>query len=333
MLLLLVTACSGTTKKPVDFPAWISGGSQHYPSSLYLTGQGTGLTLNDAKERARTDLAKQFQVTVQERSHQSQQFQSQQVQGETSSSLNQQVSRSLLSYTSRSLEGVEIVRQWHNKQTNQYYALAALSRPKANRQFSQQISGLDKEIQQTLGQARQETNNLHKASLLQSAIEAYQQRMALQRSLQVVDPTGRGIPATITLAELENIQTEFISRIKLSTMVVEATDDSLPRILNAELSRAGFTMTGPDKADYHLVLETLLDPIIQEQNWFWLRGTLELRLKEPGGNTVGVQRWPLKVSATTKPRAKQRLVDAVQEILAKNLLNEILGFAKPKLNP
>ena len=329
----MITACSGITEKPADFPTWVSGSSQHYPSSLYLTGQGTGLTLNDAKERARADLAKQFQVAVQERSHQSQQFKSQQIQGETSRSLNQQVSRSLLSYTSRSLEGVEIVQQWHNKQSNQYYALAALSRPKANQQFSQQISSLDKEIQHALDQARQETNVLRKASLVQNAIEAHRQRMEIQRSLQVVDPTGRGIPTTMTLTELQKTQKEFISQIKLSSEVVEATDDSLPRMLDAEISRAGFTMSSPGKADYQLILETFLDPVIREQGWFWLRGTLELRLTQPTGNNVGVQRWPLKVSATTEPRAKQRLVDAIQEILAKELPSTLMGFSKSKLNP
>ena len=284
-----------------------------------------GLTQHDAKERARADLAKQFQVAVEERSQQSQQFQSQTLHGETSSSLDQKISRNLMTYTSRTLEGVEIAQQWHDSQKDQHHALAVLSRNKARQQFSQQISALDIEIQQHLDQAKRESSSLYKAGAVQKTLDKQLQRMGLQRSLQVVDQTGRGIPSKVTLTELERIRNEFLGRLKLTT---QATDKGLLRILNSEVSKAGFSITKTDNSDYKLILGRSLDPIIKEKNWYWLRGSLELQLQDVNGETIGVQRWPLKVSATTEQRANQRLVDVIQQTLAKDLLASVLGFAK-----
>lgn len=324
-LLLLMTACAGTTKNHITTPDWVTGESKHHPKSLYLTGQGMGISQHDAKDRARADLAKQFQVAVQERSQQSQQFQSQTQGGETSRTLEQKISRNLMTFTSQSLEGIEIAQQWHDKEQNQYHALAVLSRNKAKQQFSQQVSTLDKEIQQHLAQAKRETQNLYKAGAAHKTLDKQVKRMALQRSLQVVDQSGRGIPSPVTLTALKQIRNEFLGRIKLST---QASNKELTRILKSETTKAGFQVLDDNSGDYTLVLSSNLDPMFVENDWHWLRGTLELRLEESDGNTVGVQRWPLKVSATTEQRARQRMVDSIQQTLANDLLEKILGFTK-----
>jgi hypothetical protein len=49
-------------------------------------------------------------------------------------------------------------------------------------------------------------------------------------------------------------------------------------------------------------------------------------LLRPDGKEIGVQRWPLKASATTLERANQRLVTEIDAILKKNLRQTLLSF-------
>ena len=203
LLSLTMTACSFTTNSPDQPPDWVNGQSRKFASTLYLSGQGSGLTQNDAKDRARSDLAKQFEIAVKERSQQSQIFTSEQIDGETRQSLNQSISRQLLTYSSRSLKGVEIVEQWHNLNNGIYYALAVLSRNKSSQQFEQEIQSLDQHSRQRLQQAEAESSKLTRAALIQQAINSQKQRIVVQSSLQVVDLSGRGKPPSLSIARID----------------------------------------------------------------------------------------------------------------------------------
>ena len=45
-------------------PDWINGASHKYPSEQYLIGRGQAATEEEARDRARADLAKIFEVSV-----------------------------------------------------------------------------------------------------------------------------------------------------------------------------------------------------------------------------------------------------------------------------
>jgi hypothetical protein len=50
------------------------------------------------------------------------------------------------------------------------------------------------------------------------------------------------------------------------------------------------------------------EPVEKKQDWYWLRGSLELSLVK-NGQTQAKQRWPIKVSATDKGMVAQRAKD------------------------
>ena len=175
LLSLLITACSFTSDDPDARPDWVNGQSKKYASALYLSGQGSALTSDDAKDRARSDLAKQFEVALKERGQQSQTFTSDQANGETLTSLNQKISRQLLTYTSRTLQGVEIADQWYDFKRGTHYALAVLSRNKTRQRLEQELQTLDQHSQQRLLRAEAEPAFLTRAALVQLAINSQQQ--------------------------------------------------------------------------------------------------------------------------------------------------------------
>jgi hypothetical protein len=326
LLSLLITACSITPDDPDTRPDWINGQSKKYASSLYLSGQGSALTSDDAKDRARSDLAKQFEVAIKESGQQSQTFTSEQANGETVTSLDQKISRQLNSYTSRTLRGVEIADQWYDAKRGTHYALAVLSRNKTRQRLEQELQTLDKQSQQLLLQAKAEPALLGRAALVQLAINSQQQRIAVQRSLQVVDTGGFGKPAKLSLAELERSRDALLKKVRIQPLASGDMSNELVKVLSGATAGAGFSINNSNY-DYQLKVQTLLDPVLEQNGWFWLRGTMEINLLDTVGNNIGVQRWPLKVSSINIERTQQKLLSETNKLLKGELRDVLLGFA------
>jgi len=325
-VIVLISACTGTTIKKDNPPDWIDGRSKHYPAQLYLTGQGSADNLNDAKDRARADLAKQFEVAINERSLQQQQYDKQQQGEQSSEKLQQSISRQLITQTTRTVQGIEISDRWHDPSTHKHYALAVLSRNKAKQNFEQQINRLDQQSKQKIKQAESETDKLKKTAFVQQAIDAQLKRQSIQSALQVVDTNGRGKPANISLAELIRTRDSLINKITLSPNTTGELEKQLQTILSSNSANAGFQISADDRGDYILTAEVKLDPPLKQHQWFWLRGTLELRLLDKNNNNIGLQRWPLKAASVTTEQTEQRLLSDINDIFKKELRTAVLSF-------
>jgi hypothetical protein len=328
-LLFITVLISACASHPVtDRPDWIDVGSKRYPAELYLSGQGSADTLDDAKDRARADLAKQFEVAIDEHGRQEQQYRKKQKGEESRESLQQSVSRQLITRTTRTVQGIEIADNWQDEATHKYYTLAVLSKQKARQQFTQQIDGLDQQTLQRLKQAEDEKDALRKTALIQQAIDIQQQRTAVQSALQVVDASGRGIPAKYSLGELLRTRDTLIGRIALAPATEGIMAQRLQPLLSGNTATAGFKVAEAGQSDYDLVAEAKLEPPLKEKGWIWLRGTLQLTLRDSSGNEIGVKRWPLKAASITQEQTEQRLLDDVDSILKNELRGAVLGFAK-----
>ncbi len=326
LLCLFAAACASTPDDEGGRPDWIDGQSSQYPQALYLSGQGSALNPQDARDRARSELAKQFEVAVRERSQQSQTFSSQQAGGESIQSLDQKVSRQLLTTTSKSLQGVQIAEQWRDEAKGQHHALAVLSRGRARFQFEQEILTLDDQSRQWLDQAEAEKTPLKRAGYVQQAIAAQQQRIVVQSSLQVVDASGRGKPPGMSLAELERSRDALLNRITLQPSASGEMSSELTNLVSAASAGAGFKIANSTQSDYQLLAQALLDPVIEQSGWYWIRGTLQLNLVDNAGNDIGVKRWELKTSSTSVERTQQRLLSDIDTLLKDELREVLLGF-------
>jgi hypothetical protein len=327
LLSLLITACSFTSVvDPSARPDWVNGQSKKYASLLYLSGQGSALTSDDAKDRARIDLAKQFEVELKESGQQTQTFTSEKADGETLKSLNQKISRQLFTHTSRTLKGVEIAEQWYDPTRNTHYALAILSRNKTRQRLEQELKTLDQKSQQRLLQSKAEAALLRRAALVQLAINAQQQRIVVQSSLQVVDPGGFGKPANLSLAELVRSRDNLLQQVRILPLASGDMSNNLEEIVSSATASTGLLINN-NNYDYQLKIQTLLDPVLEKNGWFWLRGTMEINLIDTAGNNVGVKRWPLKVSSIDIKRTQQRLLSEASKILKEELRDVLLDFA------
>ncbi|MEW5755200.1 MAG: LPP20 family lipoprotein [Pseudomonadota bacterium] len=311
-------------------PAWVNGASEQYPLALYIVGRGVGASQEEAKDRARADIAKTFAVAVFERSQDQQNYVRTERDGQSQQQLEQTVSRNIMTRTDKLLHGAEIADVWADETGSRAYALAVLSRAKAAEQLRQEIADLDAATEQYIQRSGAEPSGLIKVAFAHQAVIAQQERIGLQRSLRVVDQTGAGLPPKWSLAQLALDRDELIRRVRIYPAHEGLYVAGLVDVLNGSLGAAGFTVASATIAEYRLRAEVELDDPLYQDGWYWIRGALELNLTDRDGKPLGVQRWPLKVSATEEDRARGRVLDAIESLLKRDLRSTVLEFAMAK---
>lgn len=324
--LLALTACSNTNPQNAR-PDWITGNSASYPAASYLTGHGQGQSMADAKDQARADLAKVFSVNVSEQSTDTSSFSQSSGPAAQAAKNSLDVSRSISTRTDQVLNGVEISQTWQDPQTFTYYALATLSRSKAAAALRQQIGDLDAGTTAYLSQAQNGTDLFDRIAAAGKAVDAQQTRAGLQRSLQVVDLTGVGMPPNWPLAKLQADDAALLKQFQVTAAAAGQNPDAVKKILAGSLGDAGFTVM--DSAPYTMTADLNYAPLGEQGGWYWITGTLQVTL-DGNGRAHGVRRWGLKVSGSDKGIAEQRLMDQVAQYLQTDTQATVLAFAGGK---
>ncbi len=281
-----------------------------------------------AQDRARADLAKTFSVNVSEQSKDVSSY-SQSNAGPTPVMQNtMDVSRSISTRTDAVLQGVAISDTWQDPQTHVYHVLATLSRSKASAALRQQIADLDAGTRASLDAAQGSTDLFDKIAAAGQAVDAQQTRAALQRSLQVVDITGQGMPAEWPLAKLQADRAALLKQLQVSAAADGRNADGVKKVLAGALAGAGFTVA--DAAPYTMTASLDYTTLQPQGGWYWITGTLQVNLAGTDSRAHGVRRWDLKVSGTDPQLAEQRVMDQVAQYLQDDIQTTMLDFASGK---
>ncbi len=310
-------------------PRWVDGKAKEYPDDKFMTATGSGDDQEKAKNRALSNLAKIFEVQIEESAHdESSAWTKTGVDGETTQGNDQLAARYLDAYTSKLLEGAKIAASWFDDDVGLHYSLAVIERSAISNRLSADIRKQDQHSQTLIGQA-QGADPFKAARLLFQARNAQVQREALQRDLRIVDSTGVGIRPLWTVQQLDTDIDQQLKRMKVDVRALLEPDapvvSDLAKYLEAGASAAGMT---PGRADAAYRLEGDLDvkDLGEKDGWYWFRGSLEIILRDNRNDKLLIsERWPLKVSGATKPQAEVRLRDQVQQRLNLELKTALLG--------
>ncbi|MDH5358936.1 MAG: LPP20 family lipoprotein [Gammaproteobacteria bacterium] len=323
-LALLLVACGGSRGGVIDGgPDWLDGSSKRHPSVAYIIGVGSSASLDDAKNRARAEIAKVFEVAVTEQSSDNLKY----LSDANGTQLAQRIERDTTSRTSQILHGVEIADSWLHVQSGRFYALAVLHRGRTATALRQQIEQLDQGTATHIEKARASKDSLDTLAHASSALSQQLQRAGLQRSLQVVDNSGRGITPRWNLAELSSDLRTQLERVRIQPNLSQGPN-AFQASLSGALGEAGFLVKKGETPDFILTTRLVLGEPEYLQSWYWVRGRLEILLSTPQGRIRGSQRWPIKVSATQADVAQKRAMDSAATILKSELRSSLLGFAR-----
>ncbi|MFT4997335.1 MAG: hypothetical protein ACJA0M_001632 [Chitinophagales bacterium] len=282
-------------------PSWISAAPENYPEEKYLTASASADEQTSADSRALANLARIFEVSIEDSAIDFSQA-TVTTAGDTRQVNNEQrAARSVNTFASQILEGAKVVAHWR-AETGPHFSLAVLEKAPAAKRFRDAIRNIDQQTDDLRDYAVNQANNpvaalsaLDKARLLQL------ERAQLNRNLSVL--TGNGLPSKNSAALIE-------TQIREALAVLVFDVNTTPAELNADLQAAIASLGSKVSASSAYIIEAVLDtePVEKKQDWYWLRGSLELSLVK-NGQTQAKQRWPIKVSATDKGMVAQRAKD------------------------
>lgn len=329
---VLLCACAGTPPKSADQPDWINGRSAHYSPELYLTGRGQSKQADDAKDRARADLAKTFEVYIKEDQKDVQAYSAAKEDDKPQQTHSQlDVTRTIITSTDQIVRGIQIGDIWRDPGSGEFHALAILPRQQAAAALRQEIGRLDEATRLNIDAAANSEDVLVKIGKADRALNAQIERLAYQRSLTVVDRSGEGVRATWSIASLQNDFEKLLKRTHVYPIVINDDSGQLKDIMAGGIAAAGFTASDSANADFTLETSLGLEDLGQKSGgWWWSQGTFDIKLLDKTGKIRGGKRWPIKVSAQEKPVVAQRAKDEVVRILNKDLRAVLINFAVTK---
>ena len=308
-------------------PNWIVGESASYPSAQNLLGRGQAATQEEAKDRARADLAKVFQVAVSVSSENVQKFKSAPASA-VSGQYEELSFRSINTRTDQIIRGIQIVELWQDPATKNFHVLAILPRLQAAASLRQQINQLDDDTKNYIEQSQKNSDLFLKIAAAQQAIQSQQERAALQKSLQIVDVGGRGLEPQWNNAKLKADLDELLRRVRIASQVAEDSPPGLQEIVAGALAQAGFLTEAGQNPDFVLQARMSLTDLGLQDGWYWQRGNLEIALSETANGRVrGTKRWVVKGNAADKETAIRRTMDQADKVLKQELGTAIVGLA------
>lgn len=317
----------GCASQPVA-PDWTSGNSAQYQTEQYLLGHGQARLLEEAKDRARADLAKIFQVAVVVSTEDVQRSKS---TPSGAAQFEENSTRQISTRTEQIISGIQIAEIWQDPASAQFHVLAVLPRLQTAASLRQQIGELDAAARDHIEQSRNEADLFMKIAAASRALAAQQERETLQKNLQVVDISGRGIESPLSVAKLKTDLLELLKRVSIAPQVAADAPAGLAQMVAGALAQAGFVPDTSGQAQFVVHAEMKLTDLGLQDGWYWQRGTLSVTLTEAASQRVrGNKNWPLKGNAQNRDDAARRATDFADAILKRELGVAIIGMAIAK---
>jgi hypothetical protein len=290
-----------------------------YDLNKYLIGTGVADTEKNAKARARSDLAKVFEVEVKEDTLDTSQFQS----GIKGVNKSWKINRNISTYTNKVLTGVQIASVKKDKKTQQYRAIALLPRDQAATSLKQQLNLVDTDINALLNDADTTSNLLESVRLNYKALVKQKQREQLQKALVVVDTSGEGITSSQSYVQVAQKLSASIQQLRFSVVLKGQSKLDIVKITHSALANVGVTVTAD--GDYQLQTSIQVIDLGVQQDWNWFKALVSLQIKDAQRRPLAEKKVEIKVAALDKASAKlkleKKLLKITEETLLKMLLN------------
>lgn len=324
---LFLTGCLPAITVSADQPDWINSEAASYPNSQYVVANGSASSVELAKDRALANLTKVFELHIRESSTTRQEVQSVKQGGNEIVQVSQSLSQNINIHTDKIIDGARIAEGWRHPDDLTYYALAVLDRRQAGNNIRGEIDRLDEETAFELKNVGAKHSPLQKVAAYQRVLFLQTERDTLQKTLKVIDLSGRGSESKWNRAELRGRLESSLSALQMRPNVLQDAIGGLDKLLKGAMARAGFPEATAGSGSYTLSSGLEIQSPINNEGWYWLRGTLTLRLTSADGKVQGNKTWPLKVSASRQQQLNQRMQSAVEKTLNQELKSTVLGFA------
>lgn len=327
LLSIFQIACAGAPKiSSGPKPDWVDGDAGFYPNSKYMTATGSASNAERAKDRALANLSKIFETHIRENSTTKSDTRVHIENGKENYTKDHHLAQQISVRTDKVIQGARIAETWQDKTVFVYHSLAVLDRQQAGNNIRQEMNRIDEETQIEFERSQSQSDPLLSMAALDKALGLQKQREVFQKTLKVIDLSGRGRPSPWNMADLRGQLESKLQSLHFTAAVDNDPIGRLDQALRSAMGNAGFPATN-NSANFTLVASLDVQDLGMRQGWYWLRGKLSIKLLEPGGKVRGRKQWPLKVSALQRNDSESRLMTQVSKTLNQQLKDAIIAFS------
>jgi len=311
-----LAACAHGEKRP----DWTRGQfEKDYPNFRCMVGAGEAGDMQTAKDRARTEIAKQFSVKVEQLVQTLQDYTGMEGRRGENWILKTTMSELTRTYTDETIAGIEIRESWVDPESGVCHALAVLERPKAAMRLEQRVIELDFEIKKLLKWSRESGDKFSKVRPLVKALEMVKEREIKNSQLAVVGPSGEGIGPEVSAAELNDELNRVLAALVVAVQV--EGDAALAGRVREAIVRSlgsGRISVQPDASGAELLFRGEVEgKETNEANdtgfvFAKIRASVEL-VNQVDGKTFGVIEHELRDGAKTWDDALNKTLDRLVE--------------------
>lgn len=309
LLLVLLSACSSVEKPP----QWLNSQSALYSDRQYLTASAQADSREIADNRALANLAKVFQVSINDKSVDFSEASITQDNAAGRKVENKQtLSRVVNSHALQVLRGARIAEHWQDPVTGNYHSLAVMERAPAASAFTESIQTADEFTRDAINYAKEQAPTpLVALNQLEQARQRQIARANDNNNLRVL--TGKEITPVYSAELLAHKISVGLAKLK---MQVTADNDGYIKSLASAASTIGVTVV--EKGDYTLSMAVETLQVERRQAWYWLRGSVVLAVTDKG-SVISQQRHSFKVSAQEEALLLTRLQDKMSADLPEHV--------------
>jgi hypothetical protein len=325
VIVCLLTACAGSSR-----PDWLEGTAKDFPQAQYLTATGSAANPEDASTRALGNLAKIFEVQIDETSRDESSAWRKADETGVAQGSSQFTARNIDAYTTKLLEGARIAETWRDNEQGQHYALAVISRSQLSMKLRNQISQSDRYTAQRLTESNGLSDPILRAQKIYSAKSALKAREQSQRDLQIVDRTGVGVPSRWTTKDLDVLIDSELAKMTVSDSVLQDPLGELDKSLQSAITAMGMQYKKTE-AGYDLQGSLDLQDVGLKEGWYWYRGALQVDLlSKTSKEIMASARFPLKSSGQSQQQSRIRMQNEIARLLNDELKHALLSFGSNK---
>ncbi|MBX2857767.1 MAG: LPP20 family lipoprotein [Cellvibrionaceae bacterium] len=317
----LLLACGSQTQKASHSePAWLHGESQSFPRKQYVFGVGEADTLSSAKERARAEIAKVFNVAINTSTRDESHYE--QLDTRLASAKESLVvSQSIVTQSQQRISGIEIPHTWQHPSSRRFYALAVLPRQKTASSLRSNISSLDQATTQVLDEIAAEEHSIFQTvKSLSLAIALQRKRKTLAKQLAVVSLTANRVPDRWNIESLINRRSKALAALNVAVQAAGDQSDKMARILANTLANQGVSVS--KNGQYRIGLQLSSQALPAQGAWFYNLASLTVSVYGRDNTPLGGKTWDYKVAATEPGLSEKRIVERATKILEEELVGE-----------
>ncbi|PLX93226.1 MAG: hypothetical protein C0621_08165 [Desulfuromonas sp.] len=318
LILFLLGACSAPKR-----PDWLRGQSSLYPPQSYLIGIGTDTQRSRAEDRARSEIAKTFEVEIAATFSSEESHWLAQGTGTDGETYEQQVREELAASTHRMISGVRIAEVWFDDKNESYSALAVLDRVRAARPLRSEIEEIDQRLLARVKAAGHEGSPFLRLGIYLQALADLERRKGLAVDLQIVDVAGWVSPPSVTVAEVESQANRVARELTIGLKLGNDSSGIVKGALLRSLAELGLKVTSQEKTDLLLRGAVTVESYDVPPPWKWRVASAQVEFVDGSGAMLDAVRASVREGSQIATRAETMAREKLGEKLATLLLRRI----------